>query len=230
MINKIIIQLKYYLWATYRRRSIDKILFNNLHYYNGIVLDIGGRSRGKFKKPEENIIKWIYADIDLNNKPDIVLDVSKMTTIENESIDSINAIELFEHVKYPLKGLAECYRTLKFDGFLVISSPFLFQIHADPCDYQRWTIHKWNYELSYAGFSIDKLIHNGFFFTVLGDMIKALIKTFPIGIRQAFFTIYPLIDLMVMLDKLDIVKNNSVLNKFTSGYIFYAKKIQAKEI
>ncbi|MCK5039975.1 MAG: methyltransferase domain-containing protein [Candidatus Aenigmarchaeota archaeon] len=36
-----------------------------------------------------------------------------MNKIKTQSIDVVNAIELFEHVEYPEKGLKECHRVLK---------------------------------------------------------------------------------------------------------------------
>ena len=89
--------------------------------YQGIVLDIGGRDRGKFRKPKENVEKWIFADINPNHNPDIILDVADMKQIESESIDVINAIELFEHVEKIKKGLRECFRVLKNNGIIIIS-------------------------------------------------------------------------------------------------------------
>ena len=47
--------IRYYFWATYRRKILDKLLKENKHYYKGVVLDIGGRDRGKFKKAKDKI-------------------------------------------------------------------------------------------------------------------------------------------------------------------------------
>ena len=70
--------IKYYFWATYRRKLLDKLLEENKSYYKGIVLDIGGRDRGKFKKPKDKVEKWIFADTEDRHQPDIVLDVSEV--------------------------------------------------------------------------------------------------------------------------------------------------------
>lgn len=70
-----------------------------------------------------------------------------MSKIEDESIDVINAIELFEHIEDIEKGLRECNRVLKKNGVMIISVPFLFPIHSDPYDFQRWTEEKWKQEL-----------------------------------------------------------------------------------
>ena len=120
-------KIRYYFWASYRRRLLDKLQNKYSFLYKGIVLDIGGRDRGMFKKPKDKVEKWIFADIESKHNPDIILDVADMNSFSNNSIDFINAIELFEHVKNIEKGLEECYRVLKKDGIMFISAPFYIQ-------------------------------------------------------------------------------------------------------
>lgn len=93
-------------------------------------------------KNQKIVEKWIFVDVEEKHNPDIVLDVADMGKIKDESIDVINAIELFEHVEKIQQGLKECYRVLKKDGVMILSTPFLFPIHADPYDFQRWTEEK----------------------------------------------------------------------------------------
>ena len=68
--------LKYYFWATYHRKKLDELQEKHKRVYKGIVLDIGGRDRGKFIKPKNNVKKWIFADIEKKHNPDLVLDVA----------------------------------------------------------------------------------------------------------------------------------------------------------
>ena len=191
--------------------------------YNGIVLDIGGRFRGIFKKPKDHVEQWIFADINKKYNPDIVLDVANMDQIESNSIDVINAIELFEHVKEIEKGLNECYRVLKNDGLIIISVPFLSHIHADPFDFQRWTDTKWRIELKKIGFKIEKLIVIGRFFTYLSEVLKAGLKSFSIGNKFLRFFL-PFLDLIIKFDTKSSVMSNSILNCYHNGYLIIARK------
>jgi len=217
-------KMHYYFWATYRRKILDKLLEENKHYYKGVVLDIGGRDRGRFKKPKDKVEKWIFADIEKKHNPDIVLDVENMSKITQESIDVINATELFEHVENPEKGLKECYRVLKKDGAMILSVPFLYPIHADPHDFQRWTEDKWKKILEEIGFKIEKFEIMGRYFTVLMDYKKTLIKQFPFGIRHFCKLFYPLLDLIVKIDNTKWIKSNPKLNKFHGGYFMILRK------
>ena len=222
MIKELKLSFQYYVWATYRRKLLDKLLEENKHCYKGIVLDVGGRRRGKFKRPE--VGKWIFADIEKNHTPDIVLDVADMSEIKSESIDVVNAIEFFEHVEKIEQGLKECHRVLKKNGRIIISAPFLYPIHADPCDYQRWTRKKWKKDLEKIGFKIEKFENMGRYFTVLADMIKILIKSVTPILKYLGYAFYPFLDLMGSIDKFNLVKNNNRLNKYTTGYFIIAKK------
>jgi len=218
-------KLQYYFWATYRRKILDNLQEKYKHLYKGVVLDIGGRDRGYFKKPKDNVEKWIFADIVKEHNPDIVLDVANMKNMGDKSIDVINAIELFEHVEDIEKGLDECYRILKKGGIMIISVPFLYPIHADPYDFQRWTEDKWRIELEKRGFKIEKIEIMGRFFTVFGDMLKLLIKSLPFGIRHLSYVLFPIIDLIVLLDNYDtIIKNMEKLSKYHGGYFIICKK------
>lgn len=218
-------QIRYYFGTSYRRKLIDKHL--NLHswVFTGTVLDIGGRDRGKFKKPKDKVARWIFTDINPAHNPDIILDVAQMTTIESESIDVICACELFEHVEQIEKGLDECSRVLKIGGRLLISIPFLYPIHADPDDYQRWTETKWRNELTKRNFQIEIFSITGRYFTVLADQIKLFIRAMPRPIRWILLLFLPLLDGLVFLDGSRIVLQSSHLRNAHGGYFIVVVKL-----
>ena len=217
-------KLKYYLKSSYRRQLLDKLQNKYITEYGGVVLDIGGRDRGKFKKPKQKVKKWIFADIEEKHKPDIILDVANMQNIGTESIDIVNAMELFEHVENINKGITECYRVLKKGGKFIISVPFLYQIHADPYDFQRWTLTKWKNELKKTGFEIEKVEIMGRFFTVRNSMSKTLIQSLPIIIRHFGYLFFPFFDLLNKLDNTNWIKNHPKLGNYHGGYFIIAKK------
>ncbi|MGQ4876409.1 MAG: methyltransferase domain-containing protein [Promethearchaeia archaeon] len=215
-------KLDYIIWATYRRRMLDYLQEKFKFLYKGVVLDIGGRDRGIFKKPRDKVDQWIFADINKNHNPDIILDVSDMKQIESESIDVINAIELFEHVEGIDKALKECNRVLKKGGIFIISVPFLWQIHADPYDFQRWTEDKWRIELKKNNFKILHFIIMGYYYTHLAEIIKFRINSKSIINRIILLFILPILNKLMMRDKK--IKNKE-LKSFHNGYFIIAEKI-----
>lgn len=216
--------VKYYFWASYRRKLLDKLQNKYSFLYKGIILDIGGRDRGRFKKPKDKVEKWTFVDIESKHNPDVILDVADMNSFSNNSIDFINAIELFEHVKNIEKGLEECYRVLKKDGIMFISAPFLYPIHADPYDFQRWTIYKWRDILKEKGFNIEKEEIMGNFLFIFSEYIKYFIKTLPKILKWLFYLGFPILDFLVYLDNFNFIKKNDKLNKFNGGYFLIVKK------
>jgi ubiquinone/menaquinone biosynthesis C-methylase UbiE len=69
-------------------------------------------------------VKWINLDRSAREGVDIVQDLEDgLPCFENESIDSIAASHVFEHVKNWTKLMAECYRVLKPKGILNIRVP-----------------------------------------------------------------------------------------------------------
>lgn len=207
------------------RNNLNYFLYKHRNLYHGIVLDIGGRELGINKALKKNVDKWIIADIDGKTNPDIKLDVTEMPQIEKNSIDVINANELFEHVYNINQGLSECARVLKKDGLLIVSVPFLHYVHG--IDYQRWTYIKWKKELKNYGFHIEKFIILGKFYSYLSEMLKTLIieKTknlslFKVILRRLSF---PILDLIAKFDTKRFVKNNPKLNAFHCGYFIIAR-------
>ena len=216
-----------YKWLSYRRKMLDVLQEKYNYLYEGIVLDIGGRDLGEYQKPKDKVKKWIFADINKDNNPDIVLDVANMEKIESNSIDVVNAIELFEHVQDIDKGIKECHRVLKEKGLLLLSSPFLFHVHADPYDFQRWTSIKWRSELLKIGFKIEKIIVMGKFFSILAQMIKTMLRSIAAYLykgRLILSTILPFLNLMSRLDNRSFVKNHPVLANYHYGYFIIARK------
>jgi len=171
-----------------------------------------------------SVDKWIFADINPFYNPDIVLDVADMKQIENQSVDVICACELFEHVADIERGLDECIRVLKSDGYLIISVPFLSAVHADPSDYQRWTEHKWRKEIEQRLCQIDTFVIMGRFFTVMSDHTKIFFKSLPKPLNWTVIFLLPLLDVLVRFDELPFIQSHHLLGKFHGGYFMIIKK------
>ena len=79
--------------------------------------------------------------------------------------------EVLEHLQKPVEALEEAYRLLKSGGKLVISMPFLYGVHADPQDFQRWTDEKLKIELEKVGFEVKQIEPMGSLFAVIYDLL-----------------------------------------------------------
>lgn len=115
----------------------------NIEMASGIVLDIGAADR------------WIATHLPLNAsyvaldypatsdefyglRPDIFADASSLP-IADSSVDHVVCLEVIEHLRDPAAALREIERVLKPGGCAWISVPFMYPIHNEPFDFQRYT-------------------------------------------------------------------------------------------
>lgn len=214
-----------FFFLSYRRREIDSDLEKYSKYFKGAVLDVGGgRSRGLYKLDKKRISKMTICDIDKNKNPDIVANVEKLP-FKNSSFDVVKATELLEHVQNPEIGLKECVRVIKNKGMLILSIPFIYRIHADPQDFQRFTEYKLKTEMEKLKCKIIVFKKQGYLFTVIADVIKAYLQSWPIIFRYfGYFFILPICELLVYLDKKDFMARSLYFSKFPEGYFLIAEK------
>lgn len=131
-------------------------------------------------RPEGRILeigsgeKWRYApgsvtvNRDRSAAPDIVCDAEALT-LEDTSFDSVLCIEVMEHTTSPEALLREIHRVLKPGGKLLLTVPFVFEIH-DTHDYYRFTRMGLEHLLrNFRGLSVEP---NGGVFCVLFHFVR----------------------------------------------------------
>ncbi len=160
-------------FITFRRHYIDKMLDETL--FSGRVLDIGGQKnnkRGLFRPPINKVGGWEYVNINKSTEPDYHCSAEDIP-VDNESFDMILMTEVLEHLENPRAALQESSRILKPDGKIIATIPFLFPIHADPHDYQRWTQERLKIEFKKAGYKDVEIKSMGSVAAVFYDILYA---------------------------------------------------------
>lgn len=145
----------------HRHRTSNQHLLSQT---KGLVLDIGCASRWP-----ETIIppSCQYLALDYpktgsqlySSRPDIFADAAHIPIADN-SIDSVLLFEVLEHLAEPKQALIEIHRILKPGGKLLLSIPFLYPMHDEPHDYQRYTRYGLVRELEAAGLQALKVEPN----------------------------------------------------------------------
>lgn len=127
----------------------------------GRVLDIGCADRWvEGVLPEE--CEYLGVDYTVTGKhiygarPDVFADASELP-FNSASMDAVVMLEVVEHLRSPGKALAECARVLKPRGCFIASMPFLYPMHDEPHDYQRYTTHGWAREVESLGMRLDSI-------------------------------------------------------------------------
>jgi SAM-dependent methyltransferase len=81
----------------------------------------------------------VHVDLDPARAPDVVADVQDLGCFPDACFDVVFLMEVLEHVAAPDAALSEIHRVLAPGGRVVLSTPFLLEIHEAPHDYYRFT-------------------------------------------------------------------------------------------
>ena len=107
------------------------------------VLNVGSGNESILGYKFWNYIRGDYSLINLDICPgenvDIVSDAADMP-FEDNSFDLVVCQAVLEHIENPLKVISEIKRVLKKNGLFYCTVPFLQGYHADPYDFQRFTM------------------------------------------------------------------------------------------
>ncbi len=71
-------------------------------------------------------------------KADLYADCTD-TKLESSTFDTLLSTQVMEHIFDTKKYVSECYRLLKKGGIGIFTIPFLWQSHAEPYDFYRFT-------------------------------------------------------------------------------------------
>ncbi len=80
-----------------------------------------------------------YKKADLPGIPGIHYVISSPDTIPGNAFDLVLSTQVLEHVRHPEEYLSLALRVLKPGGKLVLTTHGMFEEHACPEDYYRWT-------------------------------------------------------------------------------------------
>jgi SAM-dependent methyltransferase len=113
------------------------------------ILDLGcGTSPYRSLFPNSD-----YRRADLPGTPDIDYSLSDAASIPSDHFDLVLSTQVLEHVRDPDVYLRLALRTLKPGGTLVLTTHGMFEEHACPEDYYRWTALGLDYQVAQCGFT-----------------------------------------------------------------------------
>ena len=102
----------------------------------GKVIEIGADKFYEYKNYFPNVNEYVHTNI--SGDCDMILDVTDMCSIADNSVDAIICISVLEHIWEYQRAIDEIERVLKPGGKLLLTVPFGFPIH-DKLDYWRFT-------------------------------------------------------------------------------------------
>jgi SAM-dependent methyltransferase len=188
----------------------------------GVVIDLGGKrenKRGIFQPPEEHAKAWWYVNLAMNTRPNIFGDVTQVP-LKSECADTIICTEVLEHLENPAACIKEIFRLLRPGGRAFVSVPFMYPVHADPYDFQRFTAD--GLRRLFQQFSNIDVMPMGGWLGTLGMLIEIGIPGITGNGLNKKFARRSLAWLAKTLCAFDLAglpdRNDPKWQKFTSGY------------
>lgn len=131
----------------------------------GVLLDIGAADRWiKAHLPAET--SYVALDYPATGnefydaRPDIFADACSLP-LADQCVDCVVCLEVIEHVPDPARAVTEIARVLKPGGRAWISMPFLYPVHNEPFDFQRYTEFGLRRDMERASLDVVSLHRSG---------------------------------------------------------------------
>ncbi len=192
-----------------------------------LVINVGsgalsGCGRKLWASAETDRCVVFHLDIQHGPQVDFVADAQSLP-FPDSSVDSVVLQAVLEHVVAPRRVIAEAGRVLKSGGHLYIEMPFLQGFHADPHDYQRYTLEGLRQRLDKfeevaSGVSVGPFCA---LVWIVRDGASSLFRT-PFLYAAVRFTLGWLLSPLRYLDYL--LRGNRAAVRLASEYYFLCRK------
>lgn len=131
----------------------------------GTILDVGAADRwvASHLHPQTDYLALDYPATGNQfyaARPDVFADACALP-IADASIDGVVCLEVIEHVPDPGQAVKEIARVLRPGGTAWISMPFLYPVHNEPFDFQRYTRYGLRRDAERAGLDVVELRRSG---------------------------------------------------------------------
>lgn len=216
-------------WLVYK--ISDYFLKKNKHLITGTVVDLGcgdAPFKSFFLQFANRYIGVDWAESLHHIKADVISDLNKSISLENEIADTVISLSVIEHLAEPQIFLEEAHRILKTGGNLILQAPWQWHIHEEPFDYFRYSPYGLKNMLKKAGFKDIEIEPQAGVFTTLSVklnyfLVRSIYKRnmfIKYSFALLFLPIWTLTQILaIFLDKLDDNWESD-----TIGFMVTAKK------
>ena len=102
---------------------------------------------------------------------DVIADLASLP-LPDARFDAIVLTEVLEHVRRPEETLAELRRVLRPSGRLLVTVPFVCELHEEPYDFYRYTPYALRSMREEAGFEVDAVEPSAGWFTTAAQVMR----------------------------------------------------------
>jgi len=163
---------------------LNSVMASSLKSLKGRVVVVGAGMQD-YSHLIPHSAEIIATDINKTSSVTALADAHNLP-FQDESFDSYLAIEVLEHLQSPERAVREIQRVLTINGVAVLSIPFLFRVHGDPNDFQRFT--RSGLQILFAEFREVKITEYGNRLHVISDLVTTASKfMIPLRLLNHFF-------------------------------------------
>lgn len=150
-------------WLVLRQSKITRHMIEQSA--QGVVLDVGCGDRWaeSILPPSSRYVGLDYPPTvskGYAGKPDVFGDGQHLP-FAHSSFDSVVLMDVMEHLPIPEMAMTEAWRVLKPGGIIIMQVPYLYPLHDEPHDFQRWTVHGLNALFESHQFKIRQMTRHG---------------------------------------------------------------------
>ena len=125
-----------WLSTLYLYRRLLQLLPN----YGGRVLDVGCGDK-PYQTWLGEVSEYVGLDVVPGPMVDVVVKQDEIWPLPDQHYDMLLSTQVIEHADSLEFALAQMSRVLKTGGTIILSFPFLYNVHGAPHDYRRFTHH-----------------------------------------------------------------------------------------
>ncbi|MBS1737434.1 MAG: class I SAM-dependent methyltransferase [Bacteroidetes bacterium] len=151
----------------------------------------------------------------------------KQLPFENEKFDCAILIEVLEHVPDATSVLKELFRVLKPGANVLITVPFLWNLHDVPNDEFRYTPFSMKRICENAGFVIEKMEGLGGWHASLATSLSTFVRRAPMSkFRRNVFSVFflPIVKYLFKVDRFNYNSMNFSESQMITGLKCVLKK------
>lgn len=203
-----------------------EIISDETKSFTGKLLDLGCGKMPYKKIINKNVLIKEYVGVDIKNdiyqkdiEPDFYWDGLSLPFQEN-SFDCAIIIEVLEHVPDATVVLKEVFRVLKPGAQVLITVPFLWNLHDVPHDEFRYTPFSLRRICEQSGFVVKKMEKLGGWHASLATMLSTYVRRAPLSNfnrKLLTFLVFPVVRYLFRKDKLNNQTSNFSESQMITG-------------
>lgn len=125
-----------WLSTLYLHRRLLQLLPN----YGGRVLDVGCGDK-PYRTWFGEVSEYVGIDVAAGPEVDVVVTQDERWPVPDQHYDVLLSTQVIEHADSLEFTLVQMSRALRTGGTIILSFPFLYNVHGAPHDYRRFTHH-----------------------------------------------------------------------------------------